>query len=289
MRYYSAKMALAPAPSVPLPEWPSFRFFFSSVLLLPLLGQAPAARCRPRPGSRPPRAGPCAARAGTGSAHQGRPSAAHGRRAGGRRLQRRENPQAAWQRQLSAGRRVSVLRLGLPIPRQNEVEAFSNVRVVQSDTMTITGDHGFYDGDQRTARMTGNVVMRDPRMTLTTPSARLRPEPQNGLLHRNRPPHRPAKHPRQPAGLLRYQLQGLRLQAQRAPRHARFGAEQRHAALQHRQQNCLLQRPHAHQGQAGQPLRRGRQLQHHYPGFQLQEKRQNRHAQLPAGRRPAGV
>ncbi len=53
---------------------------------------------------------------------------------------------------------------------RNQVEAFSNVRVVQSDTMTITGDHGFYDGAQRTARMTGNVVMRDPRMTLTTPS-----------------------------------------------------------------------------------------------------------------------
>ena len=53
---------------------------------------------------------------------------------------------------------------------RNEVEAFSNVRVVQADTMTITGDHGFYDGDKRTARMTGNVVMRDTRMTLTTPS-----------------------------------------------------------------------------------------------------------------------
>ena len=53
---------------------------------------------------------------------------------------------------------------------KNQVEAFSNVRVVQSDTMTITGDHGFYDGARRTARMTGNVVMRDPRMTLTTPS-----------------------------------------------------------------------------------------------------------------------
>ncbi|MBF9222107.1 OstA-like protein [Hymenobacter ruricola] len=53
---------------------------------------------------------------------------------------------------------------------KNQVEAFSNVRVVQSDTMTITGDHGFYDGTKRTARMTGNVVMRDTRMTLTTPT-----------------------------------------------------------------------------------------------------------------------
>lgn len=52
---------------------------------------------------------------------------------------------------------------------RNEIEGFSNVRIVQSDTMTITGDRGFYDGNRRTARMTGQVVtMRDPRMTLTT-------------------------------------------------------------------------------------------------------------------------
>lgn len=52
---------------------------------------------------------------------------------------------------------------------RNEIEGFSNVRIVQSDTLTITGDHGFYDGNKRLARMTGQqVVMRDPRMTLTT-------------------------------------------------------------------------------------------------------------------------
>ncbi|TLM93297.1 OstA-like protein [Hymenobacter jeollabukensis] len=51
---------------------------------------------------------------------------------------------------------------------RNAIEAFSNVRVVQNDTITITGDRGTYNGDTRTARMTGNVVMRDPRMTLTT-------------------------------------------------------------------------------------------------------------------------
>ena len=51
---------------------------------------------------------------------------------------------------------------------RNEVEAFSNVRVVQNDTVTITGERGFYNGNARTARITGNVVMTDPRMTLTT-------------------------------------------------------------------------------------------------------------------------
>ncbi|UOQ55227.1 OstA-like protein [Hymenobacter cellulosivorans] len=51
---------------------------------------------------------------------------------------------------------------------KNALEAFSNVRIIQNDTITITGDHATYDGDTRKARMTGNVVMRDPRMTLTT-------------------------------------------------------------------------------------------------------------------------
>ncbi|AYA37160.1 hypothetical protein D3Y59_08915 [Hymenobacter oligotrophus] len=53
---------------------------------------------------------------------------------------------------------------------RNAIEAFSNVRVVQNDTVTITGDRGFYDGDARLARMTGNVTLRDPRITLTTPA-----------------------------------------------------------------------------------------------------------------------
>ncbi len=52
---------------------------------------------------------------------------------------------------------------------RNEIEGFSNVRIVQNDTLTITGDHGNYDGNKRLARMTGQqVVMRDPHMTLTT-------------------------------------------------------------------------------------------------------------------------
>ena len=51
---------------------------------------------------------------------------------------------------------------------KNQIEAFGRVRIVQSDTMTITGSHGSYDGNQRTARITGDVVMTDPRMTLTT-------------------------------------------------------------------------------------------------------------------------
>ena len=54
---------------------------------------------------------------------------------------------------------------------RNVLEAYGNVRINnQADTVTMTGDQGTYNGTTRTARMIGNVVMRDPRMTLTTPS-----------------------------------------------------------------------------------------------------------------------
>jgi lipopolysaccharide export system protein LptA len=52
----------------------------------------------------------------------------------------------------------------------NMLEAFGNVRINQADTVSITGNHAIYNGNKRTAKMTGNVVMQDPRMTLTTPS-----------------------------------------------------------------------------------------------------------------------
>ncbi|MBF9252080.1 LPS export ABC transporter periplasmic protein LptC [Pontibacter sp. 172403-2] len=54
---------------------------------------------------------------------------------------------------------------------RNVLEAYGNVRINnQADTVTMTGNQGTYNGTTRTARMTGNVVMKDPRMTLTTPS-----------------------------------------------------------------------------------------------------------------------
>ncbi|WP_299756828.1 OstA-like protein [uncultured Pontibacter sp.] len=53
---------------------------------------------------------------------------------------------------------------------QNVLEAFGNVRINQADTVNITGDRATYNGDTRSAKIIGNVVMRDPRMTLTTPS-----------------------------------------------------------------------------------------------------------------------
>lgn len=52
----------------------------------------------------------------------------------------------------------------------NILEAFGNVRITQGDTVSMTGTKAIYDGNRRTAKMSGGVTMQDPRMTLTTPS-----------------------------------------------------------------------------------------------------------------------
>ncbi len=53
---------------------------------------------------------------------------------------------------------------------RNFLEAFGNVRINQGDSVTMRGDRAIYDGNTRSAKMIGNVVMTDPRMSLTTPS-----------------------------------------------------------------------------------------------------------------------
>ena len=151
------------------------RVFFLLLLLLPLVGQAQLpTRPRPAPGQAPP--------APRGAARP-RPAATVPPKGKGSPI-----------KLLTAGELVGGDFNGVKIRKllgnvsfqqddtflycdsayqyldRNQVEAFSNVRVLQSDTLTITGDRGFYNGEKRTARMTGNVVMRDPRMTLTTPS-----------------------------------------------------------------------------------------------------------------------
>ncbi len=164
--YYRAKMAVSAGPVRTFDHRMAlFRVFFLLLILVPLLGQAQ----RPAP-ARPAPAGP-------------RPAATPPLATKGSPI-----------KLLTAGELVGGDFNGVKIRKllgnvsfqqddvflycdsayqyleRNQVEAFSNVRVVQSDTMTITGDKGFYDGDKRTARMMGNVVMHDPRMTLTTPA-----------------------------------------------------------------------------------------------------------------------
>ncbi|HEY0976353.1 MAG TPA: OstA-like protein [Flavobacteriales bacterium] len=50
----------------------------------------------------------------------------------------------------------------------NTVQAFGRVRILHADTLTITGDRLDYDGNQRTATITGNVRLDDPSMSMTT-------------------------------------------------------------------------------------------------------------------------
>lgn len=50
----------------------------------------------------------------------------------------------------------------------NIIEAYGNVRLVQGDTVSVRGDTMFYYGNMRQANVTGRVVMRDRKMTLTT-------------------------------------------------------------------------------------------------------------------------
>ena len=51
----------------------------------------------------------------------------------------------------------------------NALEAYGRVRIVQSDTVTVTGDTLFYYGNQRLAKVSGrSVVLKDRKRTLTT-------------------------------------------------------------------------------------------------------------------------
>lgn len=51
----------------------------------------------------------------------------------------------------------------------NALEAYGNVKIVQGDTITITGDTLFYYGNSRLAKVSGRVVtMKDRKRTLTS-------------------------------------------------------------------------------------------------------------------------
>lgn len=52
--------------------------------------------------------------------------------------------------------------------RQNRLTAFRNIFIQVNDTVSIYGDRLEYDGNTRMAELTGNVLMIDPQMRLTT-------------------------------------------------------------------------------------------------------------------------
>lgn len=50
----------------------------------------------------------------------------------------------------------------------NYIEAFGRVHVVQDDTLNLWGDFLTYNGNTEQAKVRNNVIMQDPRITLTT-------------------------------------------------------------------------------------------------------------------------
>ena len=63
---------------------------------------------------------------------------------------------------------------------ESTFEAFGNVHIFQADTINIRGDHLFYTGDNKVAKMDGNVVMVDEDMRLTTNAITYNMESRNG-------------------------------------------------------------------------------------------------------------
>jgi len=54
--------------------------------------------------------------------------------------------------------------------KANSLDAFSNVRIVQGDTLFVFGDFLYYDGNMKLARLRQNVKLVDKKTTLTTDS-----------------------------------------------------------------------------------------------------------------------
>ena len=51
---------------------------------------------------------------------------------------------------------------------ENRLEAFNNIRILQGDSMNLTGKRLLYNGDTKMAQVFDDVVMTDKKMTLTT-------------------------------------------------------------------------------------------------------------------------
>ena len=51
---------------------------------------------------------------------------------------------------------------------ENRLEAFNNIRILQGDSMTLTGNRLLYDGNTKVAQVFDKVLMTDKKMTLRT-------------------------------------------------------------------------------------------------------------------------
>ena len=68
--------------------------------------------------------------------------------------------------------------------KTNSVEAFSNVRMEQGDTLFIYGDYLYYDGMTQIAQLRENVKMINRNTTLLTDSLNYGPSLRSRILFR---------------------------------------------------------------------------------------------------------
>ncbi|HLF52078.1 OstA-like protein [Flavobacterium sp.] len=52
--------------------------------------------------------------------------------------------------------------------KENYIKAFGNVRIVQGDTLTMSSKYAEYNGENKQAFATGNVVLQSPEMSMVT-------------------------------------------------------------------------------------------------------------------------
>ena len=54
--------------------------------------------------------------------------------------------------------------------KDNKIEAFGSIRILQRDTLDLRGEFLTYDGDNRLATISKNVTLSDGKMILSTES-----------------------------------------------------------------------------------------------------------------------
>lgn len=70
--------------------------------------------------------------------------------------------------QLKQGSTLMFCDSALLYDDSNKLEAYSNVKIISNDTITITGEYLRYNGNEKKAFIEKNVVLTDPSITLTT-------------------------------------------------------------------------------------------------------------------------
>jgi lipopolysaccharide export system protein LptA len=81
---------------------------------------------------------------------------------------KRDTVAGAPQVQFKQGLTLMFCDSAIQYPQRNLIDAFGQVRLIDADSMVVTGDSLFYDGNTKLARMRGNVVMYDREKTVTT-------------------------------------------------------------------------------------------------------------------------